>query len=132
MTGPDISGHDKTGQPGLAKAALLGLCPKCHARSLFQSVTNFADKCSACGLDYTTFNVGDGPAALLTLAIGAVIILLALTLDVAVRPPFWVHALIWVPVTAALVIVSLRAAKAALLLLEYRNKAGESAIDEQP
>lgn len=130
MTGPDISGHDKMGQPGLAKAALFGLCPKCHARSLFKSVTNFDDKCRACGLDYTSFNVGDGPAALLTLAIGAVIIFMALTLDVAIRPPFWVHALIWIPVTTGLVIVSLRAAKAALLMVEYRNKAGEGSIDD--
>jgi uncharacterized protein (DUF983 family) len=125
------SEHDKMGQPGIAKAALFGLCPQCNARTLFQNVTNFAEKCTVCNLDYRSFNVGDGPAALLTLAIGAVIILLALTLDVAVRPPFWVHALIWIPVTAALVIVSLRMAKAALLILEYRNKAGEGEIDDK-
>jgi uncharacterized protein (DUF983 family) len=125
------SEHNKMGQPGIAKAALFGLCPQCNSRTLFQSITNFADKCTVCSLDYRSFNVGDGPAALLTLAIGAVIILLALTLDVAVRPPFWVHALIWVPVTATLVFVSLRMAKAALLILEYRNKAGEGEIDDE-
>jgi uncharacterized protein (DUF983 family) len=123
--------HDKIGQLGIAKAALFGLCPQCNSRTLFQSITNFADKCSVCSLNYRSFNVGDGPAALLTLAIGAIIILLALTLDVAVRPPFWVHALIWVPVTATLVFVSLRMAKAALLILEYRNKAGEGVIDDK-
>jgi uncharacterized protein (DUF983 family) len=130
MNVPNLE-HDKKGQPGIAKAALFGLCPQCNARTLFQSVTNFAEKCSVCSLEYRSFNVGDGPAALLTLAIGAIIILLALTLDVAVRPPFWVHALIWVPVTAILVIVSLRMAKAALLILEYRNKAGEGEIDDK-
>jgi uncharacterized protein (DUF983 family) len=129
MIDPGPSGPNERGQPGLAKAALFGLCPQCHAKTLFAGPTNFSDICKACGLDYRGFNVGDGPAALLTLAIGAVIILLALTLDVAIRPPFWVHALIWVPVTAALVVVSLRAAKGALLILEYRNQAGEGTVD---
>ena len=38
--------------------------------------------------------------------------------------------LIWIPVTAAGVIWSLRVAKAALLAAEYRNAAREGRIDE--
>ena len=90
----------------------------------------FADTCSHCKLDYGAFNVGDGPAALLTMVIGALIIVFALLLDSAVRPPFWVHVIIWVPVTAALTVVTLRMAKAALLASEYRNKAHEAGKDD--
>ena len=53
--------------PKLAEAALFGLCPRCGARTLFAGWTRFADNCRACGLDLTRFNVGDGPAAFLTL-----------------------------------------------------------------
>jgi uncharacterized protein (DUF983 family) len=118
------------GQPGIAKAALFGLCPQCGAKTLFAGPARFADRCGTCGLDYSGFNVGDGPAALLTLVIGALIIILALTLDTAVRPPFWVHVVIWVPVTAAMTVYALRISKAALLAAEHRNRAREAGRDD--
>jgi uncharacterized protein (DUF983 family) len=118
------------GQPGIAKAALFGLCPQCGAKTLFAGPARFADRCGNCGLDYAGFNVGDGPAALLTLAIGALIIILALVLDTAARPPFWVHVVIWVPVTVAMTVYSLRVAKGALLAAEHRNRAREAGRDD--
>lgn len=114
------------GQPGLAAAALFGLCPQCGARTLFAGAINFAPKCRACGLDFGKFNVGDGPAAFLTLIIGALIVGLAVWVEVTFVPPFWVHVVLWVPLTAASVVLGLRAAKAALLAAEYRRDAGES------
>jgi len=113
------------GQPGLAEAALFGLCPRCGGRTLFAGPTRFAERCRACGLDLTRFNVGDGPAAFLTLGIGAIIVALALWLQLAAEPPWWVHAILWLPLTVLGVVLGLRVAKAALLQSEYRNKAGE-------
>lgn len=92
---------------------------------MFASLTQFSSKCSHCGLYYDGFNVGDGPAALMVIPIGAIIITLAILLDIAVRPPFWVHALIWVPFTAIVVVAFLRFVKCLMLTLEYRNRAGE-------
>jgi uncharacterized protein (DUF983 family) len=113
------------GQPGLAEAALFGLCPRCGARTLFAGWIRFAERCRACGLDLTRFNVGDGPAAFLTLIIGALVVILALWLQLGAEPPWWVHVLLWPPLTVVGVILGLRVAKAALLQSEYRNKAGE-------
>lgn len=112
------------GQPGIIPAALFGLCPKCGARGLFDGLANFAPKCRACGLDFSTFNVGDGPAAFLTLIIGALVVVLAITLELTWHPPFWVHVVLWVPFTAAAVIWGLRAGKSALLAAEFQRKAG--------
>ena len=114
------------GQPSIAKAALFGLCPQCGHKTLFAGLGQFADTCSNCDLDFSSYNVGDGPAALLTLVIGALIIILALVVDSAFRPPFWVHVIIWVPFTAALTIITLRMAKAALLAAEHHNRAREA------
>jgi uncharacterized protein (DUF983 family) len=114
------------GQPSIAKAALFGLCPQCGHKSLFAGLGQFADTCTNCGLDFSSYNVGDGPAALLTMAIGALIIVLALIVDSAFRPPFWIHVIIWVPFTAALTVITLRMAKAALLAAEHRNRASEA------
>ena len=119
------------GQPGLVPAALFGFCPDCGAKTLFDGPAQFAERCGVCGLDYSAFNVGDGPAALLTMVIGALIITLAIALDVAFRPPFLVHALIWVPVTGAMVLICLRFTKGALLIAEHRNKAKEGQLAEQ-
>ncbi|MFT4026969.1 MAG: DUF983 domain-containing protein [Novosphingobium sp.] len=126
----DGSSQETTkGQPSIASAALFGLCPRCGDRSLFAgSVAQFAEKCRTCGLAFREFNVGDGPAAFLTLIIGALVTGLALWVQSAFHPPFWVHVVLWVPVTAAAVIWGLRAGKAALLAAEVQRSAGEGRI----
>jgi uncharacterized protein (DUF983 family) len=95
---------------------------------LFQSLATFAPRCRACRLDFTAFNVGDGPAAFLTLIVGAIITGLAIGLELTVNPPFWLHILLWVPLTGIAVIGCLRLAKALLLALEYKNNAGEGRV----
>ena len=111
------------GQPGLTEAALFGFCPQCGARTLFSGWTRFAERCRACGLDLTGFNVGDGPAAFLTMIVGALVVALALALQLSAEPPWWVHAALWIPLTVAGVVIGLRVVKAALLQSEYRNQA---------
>ena len=116
------------GRPGLSKAALFGLCPRCYAPSMFTDKAprlRFAEKCPECSLDYNSFNVGDGPAALLIIPISTIIIIFAMILQSAAHPPFWVQAAIWIPVTTLLTFASIRFTKAALLILEYRRGAGE-------
>jgi len=113
------------GQPGKTEAALFGLCPRCGARTLFAGWTRFASRCRACGLDFSTFNVGDGPAAFLTMIIGALVMVMMIWVQLTADPPWWVHALLWIPLATVGVIGGLRLAKAALLQSEYHNRAGE-------
>lgn len=112
-------------------AALFGQCPECGQKTLFANITGFADRCRACGLDYSQYNVGDGPAAFLTLIVGAIVLGLALAVEASFRPPMWVHVLLWVPITVAMVVGTLRVFKALLLISEHRNQAGEGKIDKQ-
>ena len=122
---PDNPDSSK-GQPSLREAAFFGLCPRCGAKTLFAGPIKFADHCRACALDFGKFNVGDGPAAFLTMIVGAIVVALALTLQLAAEPPWWVHVLLWVPLTTLGVIGGLRLSKAALMWSEYRQKAGEA------
>jgi uncharacterized protein (DUF983 family) len=112
-------------------AALQGLCPRCGAKTLYQGLVGFAPQCRACGLDYSAFNVGDGPAAFLIFIVGGIVVLLAILVELKFSPPFWVHVLLWVPLSAALVVGLLRVAKGLLLILEYRNRAREGRIEER-
>jgi uncharacterized protein (DUF983 family) len=109
--------------------ALTGNCPRCDAHRLFAGWVRFAHQCRNCGLDYDSFNVGDGPAAFLIFVVGAIVVVGALVLDAVAEPPWWVH-LVWVPITAALTIGGLRLAKAALLALEYTHRAREGRISK--
>ena len=112
-----------------ALAALRGLCPRCGAKTLFKGLAAFAPRCRACGLDYASFNVGDGPAAFLIFIVGGLVVLLAILTELRFNPPFWVHILLWLPLTIVLVVGLLRFAKGLLLTLEYRNRAREGRIE---
>ena len=115
-------------EPAPLQSALQGLCPRCGAKGLFAGVVGFALRCRACALDFAAFNVGDGPAAFLIMIIGALVTGLAIALELSVHPPFWVHILLWLPLTAVAVVGALRVAKGLLLALEYRNAAREGRI----
>jgi uncharacterized protein (DUF983 family) len=111
--------------------AVKGLCPRCGAKTLFVGPVKFADRCGKCGLDFTGFNVGDGPAAFLTFFLGGLLVGLSLTLELTIEPPLWLLALILIPLGIASVMGSLRIAKGVLLALEYRNSAREGRISDQ-
>ena len=67
--------------PTLVQAALKGLCPRCGAPTLFAGWIRFASRCERCGVDFDAFNVGDGPAAFLTLILGTIVTGLAIWLE---------------------------------------------------
>ena len=113
------------------QSAVQGKCPRCGAKTLFQSFVKFADKCPACELDLSAFNVGDGPVVFLTMGIGAIVTILAVTVELNFAPGILIHALLWIPLTTLLVVVALRFAKGLLLTLEYRNAAREGRIKRE-
>ena len=114
-------------EPAPLAAALAGSCPRCGARTLFTGWINFADKCRGCGLDFTAFNVGDGPAAFLILIVGAILVIGAITVELMFEPPYFVH-LIWIPLGLALTVYGLRFGKALLLAQEYKHRAREGRL----
>jgi uncharacterized protein (DUF983 family) len=115
--------------PSLAAAAFQGLCPNCGARTLFAGLARFAPKCQACGLDFDSYNVGDGPAAFLILIVGACLAVGAILLDQMAGPPWWIH-IIWLPIGAGLTLYGLRLGKAALLYQEHKHRAREGRLSE--
>jgi uncharacterized protein (DUF983 family) len=85
-----------------------------------------------CGLDFATFNVGDGPAAFLIFVVGGIVTALAIIVELRLSPPWWLHVLLWLPLTAALTIGLLRLGKGLLLGLEYRHRAAEGRLRDKP
>jgi uncharacterized protein (DUF983 family) len=109
----------------ILKASLFGLCPRCGEGPLFDGYLKLRSCCPCCGLDYAIFDAGDGPAVFGILIVGAIVAGLALYVEFTFSPPYWVHALLWIPLIVILSLLFLRLSKSTLLVLQYKHKAGE-------
>ena len=79
-------------------------------------------RCSHCDLDFAAVDPGDGPAVFVILILGFVVVGLALWVEVKFEPPYWVHAVLWLPLISFGSIGLLRPFKATLIALQYRHK----------
>lgn len=96
-------------------------CPRCGRGKLFTGLLTVADRCATCDLDFSPHDTGDGPAVFVIFILGALIVPMALGLEVWMEPPIWVHLLVWLPVILALSILLLRPMKAMMVALHYKN-----------
>jgi uncharacterized protein (DUF983 family) len=115
---------------GTITAALLGRCPRCGEGSLFTGYLTVAACCQQCHLDYVSFDPGDGPAVFVILIVGFLVAGGALIVEVKFQPPYWVHALLWLPAIFVLTFGFLRLVKSTLLVLQYKHRAGEARLME--
>lgn len=92
---------------------------------MYVGLLRIAPRCSACALDFSRFNVGDGAAPFLIFIVATIVIIASQVTAAKLAPPWWVHVLIWGPVTIGLSLGLMRLAKGLLVALEFRNDAGE-------
>jgi uncharacterized protein (DUF983 family) len=118
-------------QSTLSEAALRGIackCPRCGTGRLFAGFLTLKPKCDVCGLDYAFIDAGDGPAVFVIMIAGAIVVAAALIVEVKFKPPFWVHAALWLPLTLAVTLWPLRAIKSLLIALQFHHKAAEGRL----
>ena len=114
---------EATGPAPMAPVALLGRCPRCGSGPLFAGLLTVREACPACGLDLRAHDAGDGPAMAGIFIVGALVVIMALVVDIKYQPSLWVHALVWPVVILALSLAVMRIAKALLLVaLQYRHR----------
>ena len=53
----------------------------------------------------------------------------ALAVEVLYQPPFWLHALLWLPLILVTTLLPLRPIKALMIALQYRHKAAEGRLE---
>jgi uncharacterized protein (DUF983 family) len=99
-------------------------CPRCGRGRLFTGFLTLRATCPVCSLDYSKSDTGDGPAVLIILLLGALVVPMALVLEAQAGPPFWVHVLIWPPLILGGALGLLRPMKAVMVALQFRHKAG--------
>jgi uncharacterized protein (DUF983 family) len=60
---------------------------------------------------------------------GFVVVGAALIVEVLYQPPFWVHALLWIPLILITTIGPLRPMKGLLIALQYHHRAAEGRLE---
>jgi uncharacterized protein (DUF983 family) len=108
----------------------LGRCPSCGEGPLFEGFLKVAPACSTCGQDLTKADSGDGPAVFVILIAGFLVAFAALYVELAFRPPIWLHLALWMPLTVIVSLGLLRPLKGLMLAAQFINRAAEARSDD--
>ena len=109
-------------------AALKCRCPRCGQGRLFQGLLTVRERCTVCDLDLRRVDTGDGAAVAVIFVLGAFDMIGAFWVEFTFSPPLWVHAVLWPLISFPLAIAMMRPLKAALVALQYRNRATEMGL----
>jgi uncharacterized protein (DUF983 family) len=104
-------------------------CPRCGEGKLFRGFLALQPRCDKCGLDYSFADSGDGPAVFVIFFAGFLVVGLALVVEFAYQPPFWLHALLWGPLILLTTLGPLRPLKGLMIALQYHHQAAEGRLD---
>jgi uncharacterized protein (DUF983 family) len=107
---------------------LAGRCPQCGNGSLFQGFLALKPRCESCGLDSSFADAADGPAFFVMFFSGFIVAGSALAVETLYSPPFWVHAVLWIPLILITTLLPLRPIKGLLIALQYHHKAAEGRL----
>ena len=116
---------EPTNAPSPIVSGLLGRCPACGKGRLFQGFLTLRQRCERCGLDFSFADSADAPAFFVMFFSGFIVAGSALAVEVLYSPPYWVHAVLWVPLILITALLPLRPLKGLMIGLQYHHKAAE-------
>jgi uncharacterized protein (DUF983 family) len=112
-------------------AGLAGRCPRCGKGRLFSGFLTLAPRCAVCGLDFAFADSADGPAFFVMTIAGFIVVGGALAVEILYKPPFWVHAALWLPLGIGLPLLLLRPFKGVMIALQYHHRAAEGRVADK-
>jgi uncharacterized protein (DUF983 family) len=96
-------------------------CPNCGKGRLFGKYLKVADHCEECGEQFHHHRADDFPAYLVIIVVGHVIVAAILAVETAYSPPYWLHFLIWLPLTLVGSLGLLQPTKGAIVGLQWQT-----------
>lgn len=118
----------------LGNALLRGLacrCPNCGKGRMFRAFLKVADQCAVCGEDLHHQQADDAPAYFVIFAVGHIVVPLALSVEFTFTPPYWLHAVLWAPLTLGLALGLLQPFKGAIVGWQWAHRMhGFEAVSE--
>jgi uncharacterized protein (DUF983 family) len=115
-------GARSTGERSVLLSLLRGArltCPACGKGAMFRRYLKVADTCPACGEELHHHRADDAPPYFTIVIVGHVVVGSMLAVEMACRPPLWLHAAIWLPLTVLLALLLLPPIKGALVGLQW-------------
>jgi len=108
----------RTRGPALLRG-FFGRCPNCGRGRMFRAFLKVADQCPVCGQALHHHRADDAPSYFVILIVGHIVVPLALVIETAYRPPYWIQLAFWLPVTVALALLLLQPVKGAIVAAQW-------------
>src|SRR3990172_6156769 len=102
----------------LLRGALLR-CPACGVGAMFRRYLKVSDACPACREELHHHRADDAPPYFTIIIVAHIVVGLVLAVEMAYRPPLWLHAALWLPLTVLLALLILPPVKGALIGLQW-------------
>jgi uncharacterized protein (DUF983 family) len=99
---------------------LLGRCPCCGKGRMFGAFLKVRDRCEVCGEELFHHRADDFPAYIVILIVGHVLVPAVLSVETNFAPSYWVHLMLWLPLTLILTLGLLQPVKGAIVALQWR------------
>jgi uncharacterized protein (DUF983 family) len=117
MTDTDVRPH-RDGW-GAIKRGMAGTCPACGQGRMFRALLKVNDDCPSCGEALHHHRADDFPAYLNIVLVGHIVVPLVLAVEMAFAPAYWIHALIWLPLTLSLAFALMHPIKGAVVAWQW-------------
>ena len=95
---------------------------------MFKGLLKVKERCSACNLDFSFNDAGDGPTVFIIMIVGMIILGGALYVELNYSPPGWVHFLLWPPMILMIGLPLLRMLKGILISLTWHHDASSGRL----
>ena len=101
------------------RRGLAGKCPACGKGALFTRYLEVAHRCPECAEDLYHHRADDAPPYFTILIVGHLIVAGIMMVEDYFHPEYWLHLLMWVPLTIGLSLLILPRVKGALVGLQW-------------
>lgn len=122
----------------LVRAMMRGFfcrCPNCGEGRMFRAYLKVVDCCAVCGAELHHQRADDAPPYFVILITGHIVVPIALLVETMFSPPYWVHAVVWGPLTLAIALALLQPVKGAIVGWQwatYMHGFDPDHVDDQP
>jgi uncharacterized protein (DUF983 family) len=96
-----------------------GRCPNCGKGRMFRAFLKVADHCPVCREELHHQRADDAPAYFVIMIVGHLVVPLALSIETAFAPSYWMHFALWGPLTLGLSLYLLQPVKGVLIAWQW-------------
>ena len=105
-------------------------CPQCGKGPVFSGFLRIAERCAACGADFSIADAGDGPAVFVIFFAGAIAVPVLFILQFAFHVPDWVSISVAMLVAIGVSLALLPPFKSILFALQWAHRASQVRNDD--